>query len=285
MLDVVIIIGYGPAGISTAIYLKRSGIDVTVIGKDLGALSGYKDLIENYYGFKEPISGEALIKSGIEQAKNLGIDVLTDDVIALKETDQGFLVKTKTRSFQTKVVVLATGKTRTQLKLPGFSTYRGKGISMCATCDGYFYKKKRVAVVGCGSYMAHELDYLSRITDDIQVFTHGMPLEVDIAYPVISEPILSFAGTHKITHIETSKSRYEIDGVFLAIGAPSSLEFANQLGVIIEKGSVLVDSKYQTNVPGLFATGDIIGGKLQIAKAVADGMHTAEYIVEYLKNK
>lgn len=281
----VVIIGYGPAGISTSIYLKRSGIDVTVIGKDLGALDGYKDLIENYYGFKEPISGESLIRSGIEQARNLGVDVITDDVIALKEIHRGFMVVTKTRSYETRVVVLATGKTRTQLRLPGFQTYRGKGISMCATCDGYFYRKKRVAIVGCGSYMAHELDYLSRITDNILVFTHGKPLEVDVSYPVILDSIKSFQGTHKITHIETASNIYEVDGVFLAIGAPSSLEFANQLGVIIEKGNVLVDSKYQTNVPGLFATGDIIGGKLQIAKAVADGMHTAEHIVDYLKIK
>lgn len=267
----VIIIGYGPAGISAAIYLKRAGIDPLVIGKDLGALEGYADLIENYYGFSEPIEGKKLIEQGIEQAKRLKIEVLHDSVISLKPGETGFTVVTTKHKYQAHSVLLSTGKTRTTLNIPGFIKYRGKGISLCATCDGYFYRKKKLAIIGCGAYMLHELEYLSRLTSDITIFTHGNDLDSDLEYPIIKDPVLSFKGTDRVTHIETTQSLYPIDGVFIALGVPSSIDFASQLGVIVEKNSLVVDENYQTNVEGLFAAGDIIGGKLQIAKAVYEG--------------
>ena len=279
----VIIIGHGPAGISAAIYLKRSNISVTVIGKDLGALDGYTSIIENYYGFSEPISGEKLINNGIQQVINMDVHHLWDDVISIQEISGGFQINTQKSSYQSKAIVLATGKVRTGLKLPGFTTFRGKGISMCAACDGYFYRKKRIGIVGNGAYMQHELAYLSRLTDQITVFTHGSSLSVSIDAPVVTEPIISFNGLQKLTHIQTNQNIYPLDGVFVAIGAPSSLEFASQLGLIVENGSVVVDENFQTNIPGLFAAGDIIGGKLQIAKAVGDGMNTADAVLKYLK--
>ncbi len=281
----VIIIGYGPAGISAAIYLKRAGIDPLVIGKDLGALEGYSDLIENYYGFGQPIEGKKLIEQGIEQAKRLNIEVLQDSVISLKPVETGFMVVTTKHKYQAHSVLLSTGKTRTTLNIPGFIKYRGKGISLCATCDGFFYRKKKLAIIGCGAYMLHELEYLSRLTSDITIFTHGNDLSSDIEYPIIKDPILSFKGTEKITHIETTQGIFSVDGVFIALGVPSSIDFASQLGVIVEKNSLVVDENYQTNVEGLFAAGDIIGGKLQIAKAVYDGMEAADSIYQYLKNK
>jgi len=281
----VIIIGYGPAGISAAIYLKRAGIDPLVIGKDLGALEGYADLIENYYGFSEPIEGKKLIEQGIEQAKRLKIEVLHDSVISLKPGETGFTVVTTKHKYQAHSVLLSTGKTRTTLNIPGFIKYRGKGISLCATCDGYFYRKKKLAIIGCGAYMLHELEYLSRLTSDITIFTHGNDLDSDLEYPIIKDPVLSFKGTDRVTHIETTQSLYPIDGVFIALGVPSSIDFASQLGVIVEKNSLVVDENYQTNVEGLFAAGDIIGGKLQIAKAVYEGMEAADAIYQYLKDK
>jgi thioredoxin reductase (NADPH) len=101
--------------------------------------------------------------------------------------------------------------------------------------------------------------------------------------PVVKDKITKFVGTEKITHIETKNGSYPIEGVFIALGIPSSVEFASQLGVIIEKNNLVVDANYMTNIPGLFAAGDIIGGKLQIAKAVYDGMNAADAIYSYLK--
>lgn len=279
----VIIIGQGPSGISAAIYLKRAGIDPLVIGKDYGALEGYDDLVENFYGQASPIEGKAMIQNGIKQAKGLGIEVVEDAVISLSTNEKGFIVKTATSMYESKAVLLATGKKRETLKRPGFNQFRGKGISMCAVCDGYFYRKKKIAVIGCGAYMLHELEHLKRMTNDVMVFTDGHPLDVSVDVPVIDEGIKKFGGDTKLTHIETKDHSYEVDGVFIALGTPSSVEFASQLGVIVEKGNLVVDKNYQTNVEGLFAAGDIIGGKLQIAKAVYDGMMAADAIFDYLK--
>jgi thioredoxin reductase (NADPH) len=281
----VVIIGYGPAGITAAIYLKRNNINPLVIGKDFGALEGYDGLVENFYGVGDPLSGVELIKRGVKQAKDLGIEVVTDSVIALKMIDDHFEVVTEKGKFETKSVLLATGKTRQTLNRPGFVKYRGKGISMCAVCDGYFYRRKKIAIIGCGAYMLHELEYLNRMSQDVTIFTDGHDLDTEVKNKVVKEKIKKFVGTDKITHIETSESLYEVDGVFVALGVPSSVEFASQLGVIVEKTNLVVDENYQTNIPGLFAAGDIIGGKLQIAKAVYDGMNAADAIYDYVTKK
>ena len=281
----VIIIGYGPAGIQAAIYLKRQGIDPLVIGKDLGALEGYDDKVENYYGLVEPIYGKDLIRNGIEQAKTLGIEVITDSVISLMSVGVTFDVITQANHYETKTVLLATGKTRRTMRRTGFNQFRGKGISMCATCDGFFYRKKKIALIGCGPYMLHELEYLKKMTQDITVFTDGNELKVEVDVPVVHEKITKFIGTEKLTHIETTSNTYEANGAFIALGTPSSVDFASQLGVIIEKNNLIVDKNYMTNVPGLFAAGDIIGGKLQIIKAAYDGMNAADAIYAYLNPK
>lgn len=280
-----IIIGYGPAGISAAIYLKRQGIDPLVIGKDLGALEGYDDKVENFYGLVEPIFGKELIRNGVKQAINLGIEVMTDSVISLKMLGDTFEVITTKETYETKTVLLATGKTRRTMSRQGFSKFRGKGISMCATCDGFFYRRKKVGIIGCGPYMLHELEYLKKMTKDITVFTDGHVLHGEVDVPVVHDKILKFCGTEKLTHVETQNGKIELDGIFVALGIPSSIEFASQLGVIIEKNNLVVDENYMTNIPGLFAAGDVIGGKLQIAKAVYDGMNAADAIYSYIHKK
>ncbi len=281
----IVIIGYGPAGATAALYLKRYGLEPLVIGKDLGALEGYNDVVENYYGHPQPIVGSKLIQAGVDQIKNFGIEVITDSVISLKQGETGFVISTTKQTFESETVLLATGKTRQTLNIPGFKKFRGKGISLCATCDGYFYRRKKLAIVGCGLYMQHELEYLNRVSQDVTVFTHGNELQCDVENPVITDKIIGFKGDEKISHLVTEKGEYPIDGVFIALGVPSSIDFASQLGVIVEGNNITVDEKYQTNIEGLFAAGDIIGGKLQIAKAVHDGMMVADTIYTYLKNK
>jgi len=279
----IVIIGYGPAGISAAIYLKRSGFNPFVIGKDYGALENYPKPIDNYYGLTAPKSGKELIESGIEQAKRLGIDVVTDTVIGLDERDGIFEIETLLHTYRAYTVLLATGKQRTTLDIPGFKTFRGKGISLCATCDGYFYRKKRIGLIGYGAYMKRELEYLRRLSDTITVFTHGHALDDDIGIPIIREKIERFEGETRIRRIITESSSHDIDGVFIALGAPSTVEFATRLGLITENDRIRVSDDYRTNIDGLFAAGDMIGGRLQIAKAVCDGMTAADAIIRYLK--
>lgn len=283
----VIIVGYGPAGISAAIYLKRAGLDPLVIGKDYGALSKYpKLLIENYYGFDKPISGNELIENGLKQAEYLGVDLVHDAVLSIDEdVAGGFVVVTQENTYKTEVVLLATGRDRVSVKIKNYQKFLGKGISLCAKCDGFFYRGKRLAVVGAGVFMKQELDYLNHLSDDILVFTNGKPLEVSVPNQVVLDPIVSFNGVSKVESISTGENNYDIDGIFIAVGLPSTTNFASKLGIITEKNDVVVDSTYQTNIPGLFAAGDVIGGPLQIAKAVYDGMQAAAEIHKFLKKK
>ena len=280
----VVIIGHGPAGISAAIYLKRSGVEPIVIGKDYGSFSYDNILIENYYGFSEPISGKQLVDNGMQQAKRLGIETISDSVLDLKiNDDDSFQVITENHIYDADAVLLATGKQRLTLNIPGYIKYRGKGISFCATCDGYFYRKKKLAIIGCGPYMQQELKELEHITDDVTVFTNNKPLKDSVNHTVITDKILGFDGETKVTTIQTDKGNYSVDGIFIAIGTPSSIDFAQKLGVVVEKSNLVVDENYQTNIDGLFAAGDVVGGKLQIAKAVYDGMMAATSIKNYLK--
>jgi thioredoxin reductase (NADPH) len=281
-----IIIGKGPAGISAALYLVRSGFSVLVIGKGHGSLEK-ADKIENYYGFPEPVGGAELVDRGIAQAERLGVTVLTEEVVNIGMEDS-FVIKTVTGEYQSKTVLLATGKSRFTMKIPGFEEFRGKGISFCATCDGFFYRNKRLAVIGSGDYAANELHELLVFTRDITLFTNGEKVTTDnfpSSVSVVADKITRFSGTAKITGIETADGTvHSVDGVFVAIGTANAADFAAKVGVEVQGTDIVVDPEYMTNIPGLFAGGDCIGGFLQIAKSVSDGALAAKNMISYLKN-
>ncbi len=141
-----IIIGKGPAGISASIYLKRANCNVLVIGKDGGALEK-TSAIDNYYGFSNTITGKELLQQGLEQAQRLEIDIETDEVVSIEKEDY-FIVETRNNQYQTKTVILATGANRNTPKIKGIKELEGKGVSYCAICDAFFYRNKKVAVLG-----------------------------------------------------------------------------------------------------------------------------------------
>ena len=192
-----IVIGMGPAGISAAIYLKRFGHNVLVIAKDYGALEK-ADKIENYYAAGTK-SGKEIVMAGMVQAANLGVLINHDEVIAVDYAENGFIVKTKKMEYEAKTILLATGKARnTFIKAKAFE---GKGVSYCATCDGFFYRKKDIAMVGYNEYMLHELEHLLPIVNSVTLYTNGNKLEVNVPeeVKVISEPITELYGNAYIT--------------------------------------------------------------------------------------
>ncbi|HHX78341.1 MAG TPA: NAD(P)/FAD-dependent oxidoreductase [Acholeplasmataceae bacterium] len=276
-----IIIGGGPAGMTAAIYLKRFGKNVTVIMKDCGAL-GKTDVVENYYGFNT-IGGCELVKNGMEQAKKLGVEIIEDEVINLSY-DGDYLVKTANKEYQAKTVLLATGSNRSKLRVKGFEDYVGKGISFCAICDGFFYKNKKLAIIGNGKYMEEELNVLKEYTKDILVFTNETSLEVEVDYPVIKSKITELQGNVKLEKIITKDGEYDIDGIFVAMGTASASDFATKMGAEVSNNKIVVNTNHETNIPGLYAAGDCIGGILQISKAISDGTAASLAINKYLKN-
>lgn len=281
----VIIIGKGPAGISAAIYLKRAGIDVLVIGKGFGALEK-SEKIENFYGLEEPLSGRELVEKGITQAESLGIDVISEEIISIIKEDN-FIVNAVSEKYEAKAVLIATGKSRTNLNIKGFEDFKGKGISFCAVCDGFFYRNKKIAVIGNGDYAMNELNELRNFTKDITLFTNGKKLTAEIipqGVPICTDKITEFYGDDKIKGIIAGNTKYDVDGVFVAVGTASASDFAMKMGVFTEDQNIIVDENFMTNIEGLYAAGDAIGGFLQIAKAVSDGAHASKSIIKYIKN-
>jgi thioredoxin reductase (NADPH) len=282
-----IVIGGGPAGASAAIYLQRFKLKVLVIMKDHGTL-GRTDHIDNYWAFENTVTGKHLVEQGIAQAERLGVEVIEEEVIGIDNFDD-FLVKTTRNEYKSKAVLIATGQAKPNIKVKGFKEYIGKGVSFCAICDGFIYRNKKIGVIGNAEFMLEELEVLRNFTKDITVFTNGLGLplhiEEEIKEKLITEPLCEIQGDEVVKKVITEDGEYEVDGLFVAIGTPSANDFALRIGAFIENNYIVVDKNFMTNVDGLFAAGDCIGGLLQVVKAASDGAHAAIAMNKYLKIK
>ena len=282
-----IIIGKGPAGISAAIYISRSNLKTLVIGKENTALNRAKS-IENYYGFEDSISGEELFKNGINQAKKQNIEMKNDEVIDIEYGNGTYIVKTVNSEYETRTIVLATGKSRKTSNIEGETTFEGKGISYCAICDGFFFKGKNVAVIGNGEYALHEAEVLKNVTDKVTIFTNGSKLPENRSLSIqniIEGRIDSIKGNTKVEEILLEDKRsIPVDGIFIAQGIASSEDFAKKLGILLKNNDIIVNENMETNVPGIYAAGDCTGGLLQICKAVYEGAKCGLSIAKKIKN-
>ncbi len=281
----VIVIGSGPAGVSLALYLKRDNYKVTVLTTDNSTLKKAGS-IENYYGIGK-ISGDELYNIGVKQLKEIGVDVIKEEVVRIDKLDN-FKVYTNKNEYESKVVVLALGVFRTSPKISNISTYEGKGVSYCATCDGFFFRNKIIGVVGNGNLAYEEIKYLKQLSSNITLFTNGEELKRDFSdldIKIITNKILNINGDQRVSGIVLdNEETVELDGIFIAVGIASASTFSKTLGIEMNKNFIKVDDNYMTNIKGLYAVGDVIGGTLQVGKAVADGIVASREINKFLKN-
>lgn len=279
----VIVIGSGPAGISASIYLKRAQKNVCIISDENSALKKAKK-IENYYGVKS-ISGESLYNIGVEQAKELEIPMVKDEVTNIS-FDKNFIVRTVNNEYEAKYVIIATGTNRSAPKVKGLKEFEGKGISYCAICDGFFYKGKDVAVVGNGNYAIHEAETLKLVAKSVTILTNGKKMieNRDASdFEVDETPIREFRGNNVINEVEfENNSSKKVDGVFIAIGTASSVDLARKIGAVIKGNNIVTNENMQTTVKRLYACGDCTGGLLQVNKAVYEGAISALDIIKDL---
>ena len=284
MIDV-IVIGSGPAGVSLALYLKRDNYNVAVLTTDNSMLKKAVS-IENYYGVGK-ISGEELYNNGIKQLKDMGIDIIKEEVVRIDKTDN-FKIYTDKNEYNAKVAVLAIGVSRTSPKISNISEYEGKGVSYCATCDGFFSRNKKIGVVGNGNLAYEEAKYLKQLSSDITLFTNGEELKRDFSdlnINIITNKIASIKGEQRVTGLVIDTEEViELDGIFIAVGIASASTFSKTLGISMNNNFIKVDDNYMTNINGLYAVGDVIGGTLQVGKAVADGIIASREINKFLKN-
>ncbi len=280
----VIIIGKGPAGISAALYAVRGGASVSVVAKDGGALTK-ADLIQNYYGFENGINAKQLIQNGITQAENLGVKFFENEVVGIEFAQHGYLVKTLTDTKQADVVIIACGTSRNIPPIENIDRFEGKGVSYCAICDGFFYRGKRVAVIGNGGYALSEYHVLKNIIQDVTIYTNGLKAEFD-EIKADERKIKAFEGEDIIKNIVFENgSSIPVDGVFIACGSAGAFELSKKVGLAISQNKIVTDEKRATNIPGIFAAGDCVSGLQQIAKAVCDGMIAGTEALKYLKNR
>jgi thioredoxin reductase (NADPH) len=286
----VIIIGKGPAGISASLYTVRANLKTLIIGKDGSALRK-AGKIENYYGFPGVISGEELLKAGEKQAQQLGAEIVEEEVIAI-EKSVFFEVTTSKGRYSAKALLLATGQPQKEVKINNLAEFEGRGVSYCSTCDGFFYRNLKVGILGYKDYAIHESMELKAFTSNITIFTNGFELELTdiyrnkaINFKIDKRAVAEVNGSDVLEKISFKDgSNEELDGLFVAYESASSIDFARKLGVLAEGNSLIVDKHQQTNIEGLFAAGDCIGGFKQISTAVGQGAMAGKKMIEYVRS-
>lgn len=284
----VIIIGAGPAGISAGLYTKRANLKVLILYKEQSGLKK-ANLIENYYGFEKGISGEQLYRTGIEQAKNLKIKVNQEEVVNIKFNDNDeYKVITEKQEYQTKTVIFATGNKKSIPKIKGIKEFEGKGISYCAVCDGFFYRNKDISILGNGKYAISEANELIHLVNSITILTDGKEAPEIRAdnVKIDTRKIREVRGGDKLEEIDfEDEDTLKTEGLFIALGVAGSNDFAKKLGVITNKDRIVVNENMETNVPGIYACGDCVGGLLQISKAVYEGTKAGLQVINYLRKE
>ncbi len=296
----VAIIGAGPAGLTAAIYSARYGLK-TVVFEDPSLISqlALAPFIENFPGYEG--SGLDLITKMKEQATKFGAEHRIERVEDVRRENGYFVVKTDSGEYRVKAVIIATGGKHRELGVEGEREFVGRGVSYCAVCDGFFFKGKKVAVIGGGNSALADAIYLKDLGCDVmiihrrekfradaflqkRVFDKGIP----VLWNTIVEKIEGKSRVERIIvrNVKTGERKVlEVDGVFIAVGIQPQTEIAFKLGVEMNPyGYIKVDKKQRTNVEGVFAAGDCCDNPLkQAITACGDGAIAAHSAYEYLK--
>jgi thioredoxin reductase (NADPH) len=287
-----LIIGAGPAGLSAAIYAARAGVDTLVVGCDPKVAGDYD--IDNYFGFPETITGRELIQRGAAQAKRFGARIVCERVLGAHYGDAGgFAVKTDKNEYAADSIIIAAGVARVRPGIANLADFEGKGVSYCVSCDGFFYRGKTVAVVGEGDYAANQALELTTFTPNVSVYTQGKAPAMTGEFadklaaagiPVIQKTIKTLSGEPALTtaHLNDG-TQTALDGLFVAMGQASALDFAKTLGLPLRGAFIDADHDQKTGAPGVFAAGDCVGRFLQISVAVGEGAKAGKAAISYLK--
>jgi thioredoxin reductase (NADPH) len=272
----VLIIGSGPAGLSAALYAARADLaPVVLTGMELGGQVSLTFAVENYPGFPEGIGGMELVELFQKQAERFGARLEYDLAAEVDFSERPFKVLTQNgKSYLAESVIISTGASAVHLNVPGETEFTGRGVSYCATCDGWFFKDKEVMVVGGGDSAVEESLFLTRYADNVTIVHRRDELRAGaiLAERAKSNPKIKFAWntiveeisgngavqTVKLKDTQTGALREEeIDGVFIFIGhKPNTIIFKDQLEMDAN-GYLVVDDRMQTKIPGVYAAGEV----------------------------
>jgi thioredoxin reductase (NADPH) len=297
----VVIIGGGPAGLSAGIYAARARLKTVMIEKmAVGGQIINSLMVENYPGYKDGISGVDLTMAMHEQATKFGLETISDEVTGIVVDGARKIVKIFQEDYITRVVIIAGGSERQKMGVPGEKEYTGKGVSYCATCDGAFFRDKPVAVLGGGNSAVTEALELTKFASKVYLIHRRHELRatkilqekiladsrVQILWDTIVEEIKGdkFVKSLKIKNAVTGQtSELAVDGVFVSIGTQPATGYLKGVVALDAFGSVAVNDRLETSVPGIFAAGDIRSGSIkQVIGAAADGATAAISAGKYI---
>ena len=301
----VIMIGAGPSALAAAVYTTREEIDTVLVEKGvIGGLAAITDWVDNYPGFTNGIEGMKLAEQLQGQAERFGADIRYGEVTGLTDKGDHKIIHTTDSELKAKAVLIATGSDYKKIGVPGEAEYYGRGVHYCATCDGAFYREKRLVVVGGGNSAVQEAIFLTRFTTHIDLLVRSTIK----ASEVLQRDLEKFVKEGKITvHLDTTpleiiasdgknvdsvkaskageQVEYKVDGVFVFVGLLPNTGFLKNTGVALDdQGFIKSDSALQTTVRGVFVSGDVrSGATMQIASAVGEGATVALKMREFLE--
>ncbi len=298
----VIIIGAGPAGLTAAIYTGRAKLKTLILESNIpGGNAGITDMIENYPGFPQGINGGELMALFLEQAENFGAELVYDEVRGITSANGIQTVITSQGQYQGRALIIAAGARRRELEVVGEKEYIGKGVSYCATCDGLFFQKSQVAVIGGGDSAIKEALYLSDIASKVYLVhrREGFRANETSLDKMLKDTRIELKLNKIVKRIEGDNTmmknlvlydvktgqeeNLEVEGVFVSIGMIPASEFLTDL-LDLSNGYIITDENMMTSIYGIFAAGDVRSKKLrQVSTAVGDGAMAAAAVTEFLK--
>lgn len=301
----IIIVGGGPAGLTSAIYGLRAGKKVLVIERFMpGGQVALTKEIKNYPGY-ESIDGFVLATNMFNQATSLGMELITSDVLDYEFNGEIKKVKTYEGTFEGKTVILCLGASAKELELENEKRFLGRGVSYCATCDGNFFKDKTVAVVGGGNTAFEDVIYLSNLAKKVYLIHRRDAFRGDYASLeklntlakdnskleyVLNSTIVNLCGTEKLESIKVENKltkeiqTLDVEGVFVAIGRKPDTDLVKDKISLDDKGYIITDADMKTNIDGVYAAGDVRQKTLrQIVTACSDGAIAVLSALTYLQ--
>ena len=274
-VEEMLILGTGPAGLAAALYAARADLSPLLLtGTDIGGQAATTDRIENYPGFPDGVSGSELADLFQKNAERFGARLEYDVATEVDLTKRPFIVKTYSNEYLAKTLVICTGASPNKLNVPGEQEFRGKGVSYCATCDGWFFKDKNVAIVGGGDSALEEGIFLTRYASSVTIIHRREELRAGaiLQKRAMNNPKIKYIWNSVVKEIQGdsgveklllenvkdgSTSEFPADGIFIFIGhSPNTEMFRNQLE-LDDKGYIIADQRMRTNIPGVFAAGEV----------------------------
>ncbi len=301
-------VGAGPSSLAAAVYTSREDIETLIFEKGIiGGLAAITDIIDNYPGFEDGVVGSELADKLQKQAERFGAKIELGAVESVKKDGDVIVLQTTSGEMKAKTLLIGTGSQYRKLDVPGEEEFYSRGVHNCATCDGAFYRDKRLVVVGGGNSSAQEALFLTRFATHIDLLVRGPAWKasevlvheinknekITVHFNTTTDEIFGgdVDGMHKVTGVKATKDgekiTIETDGVFVFVGLIPTTDFLAGSGVELdEMGFVITDEHLRTNIEGIFCSGDVrSGATAQIAAAVGEGASAAMSIRKYLESK